>query len=195
MDFPLCHGVESSSCSHLSNILFPCGRETRSPELEADNSPPSSTAIYEGRLKSSWTHLITPSRNLWRCDDGLFFEVPPLASDALLTTLHPLLENVLQTVCSKLQEDSGTGGFLPRSSLFMVGKAQKSHGARSWLYGGYSNGVPSIPLSETIATLAVCSLALSWRLLRHPRKGSFKTTVTQIPIRWPLYVFFRATKS
>jgi hypothetical protein len=35
---------------------------------------------------------------LWRCDDGLFFEVPPLASDGLLTTLHPLLENVLQTV-------------------------------------------------------------------------------------------------
>jgi hypothetical protein len=34
---------------------------------------------------------------LWRCSDGLFFEVPPLASDALLTTLHPLLENVLQT--------------------------------------------------------------------------------------------------
>jgi hypothetical protein len=32
---------------------------------------------------------------LWRCGDGLFFEVPPLASDALLTTLHPLLENVL----------------------------------------------------------------------------------------------------
>jgi hypothetical protein len=25
-----------------------------------------------------------------------FFEIPPLASDALLTTLHPLLENVLQ---------------------------------------------------------------------------------------------------
>jgi hypothetical protein len=35
---------------------------------------------------------------LWRCGDGLFFEVPPLASDALLRTLHPLLENVLQTV-------------------------------------------------------------------------------------------------
>jgi hypothetical protein len=29
---------------------------------------------------------------LWRCGDGLFFEVPPLASDALLTTLNPLLE-------------------------------------------------------------------------------------------------------
>jgi hypothetical protein len=35
---------------------------------------------------------------LWRGGDGLFFEVPPLASDALLTTLHLLLENVLQTV-------------------------------------------------------------------------------------------------
>jgi hypothetical protein len=55
---------------------------------------------------------------LWRCGDGLFFEVPPLASDALLTTLHPLLENVLQTVCRKLQEDSGTGDFdLSRSTV------------------------------------------------------------------------------
>jgi hypothetical protein len=35
---------------------------------------------------------------LWKCSDSLFFEVLPLASDALLTTLHPLLENVLQTV-------------------------------------------------------------------------------------------------
>jgi hypothetical protein len=34
----------------------------------------------------------------WKCGDGLFFEVPHLASDALLTTLLPLLENVLQTV-------------------------------------------------------------------------------------------------
>jgi hypothetical protein len=35
---------------------------------------------------------------VWRCGDGLFFEVPPLASDTLVTTLHPLLENVLQTI-------------------------------------------------------------------------------------------------
>jgi hypothetical protein len=35
---------------------------------------------------------------LWRCGDGLFFDVPPLASDALCTTLQPLIENVLQTV-------------------------------------------------------------------------------------------------
>jgi hypothetical protein len=35
---------------------------------------------------------------MWRCGDGLFFEVPPLESDVFLTALHPLLDNVLQTV-------------------------------------------------------------------------------------------------
>jgi hypothetical protein len=75
-------------------------------------------------LQSSWTHLINMSRTLWRCGDGLFFEVPPLASDALFTTLYPLLENVLQTV-------DHFENFLPRTSLFIVGKAQISHGARS----------------------------------------------------------------
>jgi hypothetical protein len=42
--------------------------------------------------------LLLRVRTLWRRGDGLFFEVPPLASDVLLTTLHPLLKNVLQTV-------------------------------------------------------------------------------------------------
>jgi len=37
-------------------------------------------------------------RTLWRYSDGLFFEVPPLASDEFLTLHHPLLENVLQTI-------------------------------------------------------------------------------------------------
>jgi hypothetical protein len=74
---------------------------------------------------------------LRRCGDGLFFEVPPLASEALLTTFCPLLENVLQTVCLKLQEE-------PRSSLLMVGEAQKSYGARSGLYAGFSNGFPPV---------------------------------------------------
>jgi hypothetical protein len=46
---------------------------------------------------------------LWRCSDGLFFEVPPFASDALLAMLYPSIENVLQTICRKLQGDSGTG--------------------------------------------------------------------------------------
>jgi len=40
-----------------------------------------------------------------------FFDVPLLRSYVVLTTLHPLLENVLQTICRRLQEDSGTGSF------------------------------------------------------------------------------------
>jgi len=47
-----------------------------------------------------------------------FFEVSSLASGALLTMLHPLFKNVLQTVCHKLQADSGTGGF-DLSRLFL----------------------------------------------------------------------------
>jgi hypothetical protein len=65
---------------------------------------------------------------LWRCGDGLFFDVPPLASDALLTTLHTLLENVLHAA-----NRWSLRNFLPRTSLFMVGKAQKSHGGEIWI--------------------------------------------------------------
>jgi hypothetical protein len=54
--------------------------------------------MYEGHLKTSWTHLITLVGTLWRCGDGLFFEVPPLASNVLLTMLNPLLKNMLQTI-------------------------------------------------------------------------------------------------
>jgi hypothetical protein len=57
-----------------------------------------SFSLYEGRLKSSWTRLITPSRNFVEVRWRSLFRVPPLASDALLTTFHPLLENVLQTI-------------------------------------------------------------------------------------------------
>jgi hypothetical protein len=51
-------------------------------------------AIYKVRGLT----LLLRVGTLWRCGDGLFFELSPLASDELLTTLHPLLENVLQTV-------------------------------------------------------------------------------------------------
>jgi hypothetical protein len=50
-----------------------------------------------------------------------------LASDALLAPLHLLIENVPQTV------DHFEIPCLGAPSLFMVGKAQKSHGARSEL--------------------------------------------------------------
>jgi hypothetical protein len=39
--------------------------------------------------------LLLQVGTLRRCGDDLFFEVPPLVSNALLTMLHPLLKNVL----------------------------------------------------------------------------------------------------
>jgi hypothetical protein len=60
----------------------------------------------------------------------------------------------------------------------MDGKAQKSHGTRSELYGGYSNGDPQSSVSASIATFQSRNADAPLMLLRHPKKGSFKTTVT-----------------
>jgi hypothetical protein len=58
-------------------------------------------------------------------------------------------------------------------------KAQKSHGTRSGLYGGCSNGVPPISVITSIATFQSRNADAPPRLLRHPKKkGYFKTTVT-----------------
>jgi hypothetical protein len=92
---------------------------------------------YEGRLNIRGLTLLLRVGALWRCCDGLFFEVPPLASDELLTTLHPLLENVLQTVDHF--EISCTG-----APFSWLEKPINRMGARSGLYGGCSNGVPPI---------------------------------------------------
>jgi hypothetical protein len=59
----------------------------------------------------------------------------------------------------------------------MVTKAQKSHGARSGLYGGCSNGVSSISVGASIVTFQSRNADAPLRLLRHSKKGSFKTTV------------------
>jgi hypothetical protein len=50
---------------------------------------------YKGIWKVHGLTLLLRVGTLWRCADGLFFNVSPLASSALLTTLHPLLKNVL----------------------------------------------------------------------------------------------------
>jgi hypothetical protein len=56
-----------------------------------------------------------------------------LASDALFTTLHPLLENVLQTFCRKLQKDSGTGGFLASELHFHGWKSPEIAWSEIWI--------------------------------------------------------------
>jgi hypothetical protein len=55
-------------------------------------------ALTETVWKAGGLTTLLQVGTLWRCGDDIFFKVLPVESDALLTTLHPLLENVLQTV-------------------------------------------------------------------------------------------------
>jgi hypothetical protein len=61
----------------------------------------------------------------------------------------------------------------------MVGKAQKSHGARSGLYGGCSYGVPPIhffkPNTEFILNLAPCDFWVFLTMKRELRGKKFRS--------------------
>jgi hypothetical protein len=88
-------------------------------------------------MQSLWTHLITLSQN--------FVEVQwlPLFQSTSLGKWYtsyngPPTSQKCAADCPSLWN------FLPLSSIFMVAKAKKSHGVRSGLYGGCSNGVTPI---------------------------------------------------
>jgi hypothetical protein len=108
---------------------------------------------------------------VWRCGDGLFFEVPTLASDALLTTLYPLLEK-------RAADRWSLRNFLSRSSLLMVGKAQKSHGARYGLYGGCSNGVPPIHFFQTEHRIQFTSRPMRFLGFSNHEKGALRQEIS-----------------
>jgi hypothetical protein len=74
---------------------------------------------------------------LWRCDDGLLIRSISLDKRCTSYNAPPISRK-------RAADRSSLRNFLPRCSLFMVGKAQKSHGARSGLYGECSNGIPPI---------------------------------------------------
>jgi hypothetical protein len=88
-------------------------------------------------LKVRELTLLLRVGTLWRCGDGPFFEVPVLASDELLTTLHPLLENVLQTV-------DHFGISCLGAPFSQLEKSRNRMGTRSGLYDGCSNGAQPI---------------------------------------------------
>jgi hypothetical protein len=54
----------------------------------------------------------------------------------------------------------------------------KSPKIASGLHGGCSNGVPPISVSASIAAFQSRNADAPLSLLRHPKNGSFKTTVT-----------------
>jgi hypothetical protein len=121
---------------------------------------------------------------LWRCGDGLFFEVPPLASEALLTTLHPLLENVLQTVCRKLQDDSGAGGFDLGATFSWLEKPRNRMGRDLDCRTDVLMGIHRFRRAHPLHTFELRNADAPLRLPRHPKRGSFKTTVTTFSVSW-----------
>jgi hypothetical protein len=98
-------------------------------------SAPIGHLLYEGHLKISWTHHITPSRNFVKVWWRSLFRSTSLGKRYSSYNAPP-------TSRKRAADRWSLRNFLPQSSLFMVGKAQKSHGARSRLYGGCSNRVP-----------------------------------------------------
>jgi hypothetical protein len=101
---------------------------------------------------------------LWRGGDDLFFEVPFLASDAHLSTLNPLLEDVLQTV------DHFEISYL-RTPLSWLEKPRNCMGARSGLYGGYSDGVPPIYFFQAERRIQFRSLPMRFVGFSNHEKG------------------------
>jgi hypothetical protein len=89
----------------------------------------SATSIllyYEGRSQSSWTHLITPSRNFVEMRWRSVFRSTSLGKRRISYNAPP-------TPRKRAADRWSLRNFLPRSSLFMVGKTQKSHGGEIWI--------------------------------------------------------------
>jgi hypothetical protein len=93
--------------------------------------------LHEGRLQSSWTHIITPSRNFVEMRWRSLFRSTSLDKRCTSYNAPPISRK-------RAADRWSLRNFLPRSSVFVFEKAQKSHGARSGLYGGCSNGIPPI---------------------------------------------------
>jgi hypothetical protein len=120
--------------------------------------------IYERRLKNSWTHII-PSRNLVEVRWRSLFRSTSLGMQRTSYNAPP--------TSRKRAADRWTlRNFLPRSSLFVVGNAQKSHGERSGLYGGCSDGVPAIHFFQAEHRLQFRSRPMRFLWLFQPWKGS-----------------------
>jgi hypothetical protein len=129
--------------------------------------------IYGGRLQSSWTRLITPSPTFVQVRWRYLFRSTSLGMRCTSYNAPP-------TSRKRAADRWSLRNFLPGSSLFVVGKAQKSHGGRSELNSVL--GLEKVDRWDAIRTSAiqsrhkcssVCRLCGSPSFLSSGYRGSF----------------------
>jgi hypothetical protein len=127
---------------------------------------------YEDHLKSSWTHVITPSRKFvevrWR---SLF---PSISLGKRCTSY-----NAPPTSRKRAADRWPLRNLFLRISLFMVGKFQKLHGARSGLYGGCSNGVPPIHFFQAVYRIQFRSRPMRFLGFSSHEKGAPRQEISK----------------
>jgi hypothetical protein len=112
--------------------------------------------MYEDRLPSSWTYLITPSRKFVEVRWRSLFRSTSLGKRC---TSY----NALPTSRKRAADRWSLRNFLPRNCLFLVAKAQKSHGSRSEL--NYVFGLEKVDRWNPIRTSAIQSRSRPMRFL------------------------------
>jgi hypothetical protein len=132
--------------------------------------------IYDGRLKSSWTHLITPSRNFVEVRWRSLFRSTSLGKRCTSYNASP-------TSRKRAADRRSLRNFLPRISLLMVEKAQKSHGARSEL--NFVFGLEKMDVWNPIRTSAIQSTSRPMRFLgfSNHEKGAPRQEISKWPTR------------
>jgi hypothetical protein len=130
--------------------------------------------MYEGRLQSSWIHVISPSRNFVEVRWRSRFRSTSLGKRCTSYNAPP-------TSWKRAADRWSLRNFLPRSSLFMVEKAQKSHVGRSGLYGGCSNGVPPVHFFQAEHRIQFRSRPHAISGLFRPWKGSSEARNFEVP--------------
>jgi hypothetical protein len=128
--------------------------------------------VYEGRLKSSWTHLITPSRNFMEVRWRSLFRSTCLGKRCTSYNAPP-------TSRKRAADRWSLRNFLFQSFLLMVGKVQISHGTRSGPYGGCSNGVPPIHFFQVENRIKFRSCPMRFLVFSNHEKGAPRQEISK----------------
>jgi hypothetical protein len=151
--------MQGLSLSHncTSNLIAPGKFNHFCAEFVLWNKCPYLFLCFcEGRLQSSWTHLITSSRNFVEVRWRSLFRNTSHGKGCTSYDAPP-------TFRKRAADRWSLRNLLPQSSLFMVGKAQKSHGARSELNSAF--GLEKVDRWNPNRTSAIQSRSRPMRFL------------------------------